>query len=129
MQPGFAIGAGFSVIENIIYSDGDGFAANDWTWTADATGITWEVPDTAVTRTYQLVGGTASLRFTSSGPDGGYRIEALEGERGYAVRVVYSSADPLEQFREHVDTITLRPGQRLGYDVDLVRFGECEDPT
>lgn len=37
------------VIENVVYSDGDGFAANDWTWTADATGITWAVPDTAVT--------------------------------------------------------------------------------
>ncbi len=37
------------VIENIVYSDGDGFAANDWTATVDATGITWTVPDTAVT--------------------------------------------------------------------------------
>jgi hypothetical protein len=37
------------VIENVVYADGDGFAANDWTWTADATGITWTVPDTAVT--------------------------------------------------------------------------------
>lgn len=37
------------VIENVLYSDGDGFAANDWTWTVDATGITWTVPDTAVT--------------------------------------------------------------------------------
>jgi hypothetical protein len=36
------------VIENVIYSDGDGFAANDWTWTVDATGITWTMPDTAV---------------------------------------------------------------------------------
>jgi len=36
------------VIENVRYSDGDGFAANDWTWTADATGITWTAPLTAV---------------------------------------------------------------------------------
>lgn len=40
---------GGGVIENVFYSDGDGFAANDWTWTVDATGITWTVPDTAVT--------------------------------------------------------------------------------
>jgi hypothetical protein len=39
---------GTGVIENVAYSDGDGFAANDWTWTADATGITWTAPDTAV---------------------------------------------------------------------------------
>lgn len=39
---------GVGVIENVHYSDGDGFAANDWTWTADATGITWTAPDTAV---------------------------------------------------------------------------------
>jgi hypothetical protein len=37
------------VIENVVYSDGDGYAANDWTWTVDATGITWTVPDTPVT--------------------------------------------------------------------------------
>lgn len=41
--------AGGGVLENVFYSDGDGFAANDWTWTVDATGITWTVPDTAVT--------------------------------------------------------------------------------
>lgn len=38
-----------AVIENVAYADGDGFAANDWISTADATGITWTVPDTAVT--------------------------------------------------------------------------------
>ncbi|HEV7504430.1 MAG TPA: hypothetical protein VGS07_05940 [Thermoanaerobaculia bacterium] len=32
------------VIENIAYSDGDGFAANDWTATIDANGITWTAP-------------------------------------------------------------------------------------
>lgn len=37
-----------TVIENVVYSDGDGFAANDWTSTIDATGITWSIPDTAV---------------------------------------------------------------------------------
>lgn len=37
-----------AVIENVRYADGDGFAANDWTWTVDATGITWTVPDSAV---------------------------------------------------------------------------------
>lgn len=37
-----------AVIENVVYSDGDGFAANDWTSTIDATGITWSIPDTAV---------------------------------------------------------------------------------
>lgn len=40
---------GTGIIENVIYSDGDGFAANDWTWTVDATGITWSVPDVPVT--------------------------------------------------------------------------------
>lgn len=39
---------GVGVIENVHYSDGDGYAANDWTWTADATGITWMAPGTAV---------------------------------------------------------------------------------
>jgi hypothetical protein len=37
------------VIENVAYADGDGYGANDWTATIDATGITWSVPDTAVT--------------------------------------------------------------------------------
>ena len=32
------------VVENIGYHDGDGFAANDWTATVDATGITWTAP-------------------------------------------------------------------------------------
>ena len=32
------------VIENIGYHDGDGFAANDWTATVDASGITWTAP-------------------------------------------------------------------------------------
>ncbi|MFY9823651.1 MAG: hypothetical protein WAM82_19880 [Thermoanaerobaculia bacterium] len=32
------------VIENVAYADGDGFAANDWTSTIDATGITWTAP-------------------------------------------------------------------------------------
>jgi hypothetical protein len=31
-------------ITNIVYADGDGFAANDWTATTDATGITWTAP-------------------------------------------------------------------------------------
>jgi hypothetical protein len=31
-------------ITNIAYADGDGFAANDWTATTDATGITWTAP-------------------------------------------------------------------------------------
>lgn len=35
------------VIENIAYADGDGFAANDWTGTADATGVTWTAPGTS----------------------------------------------------------------------------------
>jgi hypothetical protein len=33
-------------ITNIVYADGDGFAANDWTATTDATGITWTAPAT-----------------------------------------------------------------------------------
>jgi len=32
------------VIDNISYADGDGFAANDWTATVDAGGITWTAP-------------------------------------------------------------------------------------
>ncbi|HEV7671848.1 MAG TPA: hypothetical protein VGS22_25280 [Thermoanaerobaculia bacterium] len=31
-------------ITNLVYADGDGFAANDWTATTDATGITWTAP-------------------------------------------------------------------------------------
>jgi hypothetical protein len=37
------------VIENVAYADGDGYAANDWTATVDATGVTWSAPDTPVT--------------------------------------------------------------------------------
>jgi hypothetical protein len=37
------------IIENVAYNDGDGFAANNWTYTIDASGITWTVPDTPVT--------------------------------------------------------------------------------
>lgn len=33
-----------ATITNIVYADGDGFAANDWTATTDATGITWTAP-------------------------------------------------------------------------------------
>ena len=40
---------GIGVVENVVYSDGDGYSGNDWTWTVDATGITWTVPDTPVT--------------------------------------------------------------------------------
>lgn len=32
-------------IDNIAYADGDGFAANDWTASVDADGITWTAPD------------------------------------------------------------------------------------
>ena len=35
-------------IENVVYADGDGFAANDWTPIIDAAGITWQIPDSAV---------------------------------------------------------------------------------
>jgi hypothetical protein len=34
-----------ALIENVAYADGDAFADNDWTWTADAGGITWTLPD------------------------------------------------------------------------------------
>lgn len=34
------------LIENVAYVDGDAFADNDWTWTVDAGGITWTLPDT-----------------------------------------------------------------------------------
>ncbi len=33
-----------ATIDNITYVDGDGFAANNWTATTDATGITWTAP-------------------------------------------------------------------------------------
>jgi hypothetical protein len=33
-----------SVIDNIAYADGDGFAVNDWTAAIDANGITWTAP-------------------------------------------------------------------------------------
>ena len=31
-------------VVNVAYADGDGFTANDWTWTLDSTGITWTAP-------------------------------------------------------------------------------------
>ena len=34
----------FGVVENPVYKDGDGFAANDWTATIDPTGVTWTAP-------------------------------------------------------------------------------------
>jgi hypothetical protein len=36
--------ATIGIIENVAYADGDGFAANDWTSTLDASGITWTAP-------------------------------------------------------------------------------------
>ena len=60
------------VIENATYADGDGFAANDWTPTVDVTGITFAVPDTAVTPPAELdYASLVSFRFdsdVSSGP-------------------------------------------------------------
>lgn len=57
---------GTGVIENVVYADGDGFAANDWTWTVDATGITWTAPGTAVTPPAELdYASLVSFRFDS----------------------------------------------------------------
>ncbi len=33
-----------ATITNVVYADGDGFAANNWTAVTDATGITWTAP-------------------------------------------------------------------------------------
>ena len=52
------------VIENVASADGDGNAANDWTWTVDATGITWSAPPGAEIDYASLV----SFRFDSDQP-------------------------------------------------------------
>jgi hypothetical protein len=53
------------IIENIAFADGDGFAADDWTATVDAAGITWTAP-AATTPPAQLdYASVISFRFDS----------------------------------------------------------------
>src|SRR6185436_3874647 len=54
------------VIENIGYADGDGFAANDWTATVDATGITWNAPAATTPPAELDYASFVSFRFDST---------------------------------------------------------------
>jgi hypothetical protein len=56
---------GTGIIENVAYADGDGFAANDWTWTADATGITWTAPEASTPPAELDYASLVSFRFDS----------------------------------------------------------------
>ena len=73
--------------------------------------------------------GYRRVRYATADSAGEFRIEALEGEREYAGRVVFESPDPNQRFREHTDTIRLASAERRTYDVDLERFGGCEVPA
>ncbi len=53
------------VVENIAYADGDGFAANDWTATVDATGITWNAPAATTPAAELDYASLISFRFDS----------------------------------------------------------------
>src|SRR5262249_32800962 len=56
--------------ENIGYADGDGFAANDWTATVDATGITWTAPDSTTPPAELDYASVVSFHFDSDQPVG-----------------------------------------------------------
>jgi hypothetical protein len=64
----------------------------------------------------------ARLRFMDTNVSGAYEIGALEPGR-YALGVSrYILYDPLDQYEEHVDTLTFAPGEQRTYDVGLRRY-------
>lgn len=53
------------VVENFVYADGDGFAANDWTAAVDAGGVTWTAPAATTPPAELDYASLVSFRFDS----------------------------------------------------------------
>jgi hypothetical protein len=90
---------GIGVVENIAYADGDGFAANDWTATVDATGITWNAPAATTPPAELDYASLVSFRFDSD------QVAAP----GQAALGVFEAGSPMQ-----LGLQTLAPGLALG---------------
>jgi hypothetical protein len=55
-----------AILENIVYVDGDGFTANDWTAAVDAGGITWTAPAATTPPAELDYASVVSFRFDSN---------------------------------------------------------------